>query len=115
VVAVQNREKIFGRARKVAGANLELLDQFMSDHADHFGWVRPVGGMTAFPWLASDRDARGFCESLAGQGVLFAPGDCFRMPSHFRLGFGASGERFPEALERLSDFLKHYPAQSAKA
>ena len=45
----------------------------------------------------------------------FAPGDCFRMPSHFRLGFGASGERFPQALERLADFLKHYPAQSAKA
>jgi aspartate/methionine/tyrosine aminotransferase len=106
VVAVQNREKIFGRARWVAGANLDLLDQFMSDHAGYFGWVRPVGGMTAYPWLASDRDARGFCESLAEHGVLFAPGDCFRMPSHFRLGFGASGERFPKALDRLADFLR---------
>jgi aspartate/methionine/tyrosine aminotransferase len=106
VVAVQNREKIFGRARQIVSSNLALLDRFMSDHAGFFGWVRPVGGMTAFPWLVSDKDARGFCESLAEQGVLLAPGDCFQMPSHFRLGFGASGDRFPQALKRLDGFLR---------
>ncbi|HET9529060.1 MAG TPA: aminotransferase class I/II-fold pyridoxal phosphate-dependent enzyme, partial [Blastocatellia bacterium] len=114
-VAVRNREKIFGRARAVLRSNLDLLDQFMSDHASLFGWVRPPGGMTAFPWLISDQDARGFCESLAARGVLLAPGDCFKMASHFRLGFGASGDRFPQAIERFNDFLKQDPVQKASA
>jgi hypothetical protein len=33
------------------------------------------------------------------------PGDCFEMPSHFRIGFGASGDRFPLAIQRFSEFL----------
>jgi hypothetical protein len=34
------------------------------------------------------------------------PGDCFGEPSHFRLGFAASGERFPLAIERFEEFLQ---------
>ncbi len=69
-------------------------------------WMRPQGGMTAFPWLNSGEDSRAFCTEAAQQGVLLAPGDCFSMPAHFRLGFAASGEQFPRALERLSDFIR---------
>ena len=39
-------------------------------------------------------------------GVLVAPGDCFGMPAHFRLGFAATGDRFPLGLERLYQFLR---------
>ena len=39
-------------------------------------------------------------------GVLMVPGDCFEMASHFRIGFGASGDRFPLAIERFSEFLR---------
>lgn len=105
-VAVRFRETIYSRARAVASANLKLLDQFFAEHSDILGWVRPRGGMTAFPWLKTDPDARGFCRALAGSGILLAPGDCFDMPSHFRLGFGATGDRFPQALERFADFIK---------
>jgi aspartate/methionine/tyrosine aminotransferase len=62
--------------------------------------------MTAFPWLVDGGDAREFCRALAGRGVLMVPGDCFEMPSHFRIGFGASGDRFPLAIERFSEFLR---------
>ena len=34
-----------------------------------------------------------------------SPGDCFGMPSHFRLGFATTGERFQTALERFNEFL----------
>jgi hypothetical protein len=37
---------------------------------------------------------------------LIAPGDCFGEPSHFRLGFAASGDRFPLAIERFAEFLQ---------
>ncbi|MCI0485685.1 MAG: aminotransferase class I/II-fold pyridoxal phosphate-dependent enzyme [Blastocatellia bacterium] len=113
--AVQRRDCVFARARAVTSKNLEFLDKFMAEHADRLGWVRPRGGMTAFPWLVSNSDSRPFCSALAERGVLLAPGDCFGMPEHFRLGFGASGERFPEALERFADFIKHYSVQTAQA
>src|SRR5437763_1121105 len=32
-------------------------------------------------------------------GVLLAPGDCFVVPSHFRVGFAVAGASFSEALE----------------
>jgi aspartate/methionine/tyrosine aminotransferase len=110
VIALQHREEIFARARGVAAANLGLLDQFFAEHADDLGWVRPRGGMTAFPWLRDGRDARGFCRALAERGVPAVPGDCFQMPEHFRLGFGVAEEGFAQGLERLSDVLKSHAA-----
>jgi aspartate/methionine/tyrosine aminotransferase len=105
-LALRHREAIYTRARRVASANLALLDPVFTEHNDIVRWVRPRGGMTAFPWLASGGDSREFCRRLAKRGVLIAPGDCFAMPSHFRLGFAASGARFPLALERFAEFLR---------
>lgn len=109
-VAMRNRDAILRRTKQVAGRNLALLDTFMKEHDETFGWVRPRGGMTAFPWLLSGEDARPFCQFAAERGVLLAPGDCFGMPSYFRLGFAASGDGFTEALERLSDVVQSWPA-----
>jgi aspartate/methionine/tyrosine aminotransferase len=104
--ALDHRDSIYGRAQRVAAANLLLLDQIFREYADRLAWVRPSGGMTAFPWLVDGVDAREFCRGLAARGVLMVPGDCFEMPSHFRIGFGASGDHFPLAIERFSEFLK---------
>jgi aspartate/methionine/tyrosine aminotransferase len=106
LVALKHRETILGRARKVAASNLNLLDQFLAEHSDYFGWVRPRGGMMAFPWLKDGSDARAFCRGLATRGVLLAPGDCFYVPEHFRLGFGVAAEGFAGGLERIAEFLK---------
>ncbi len=104
-MALQHSDAIYGRARQAAQENLALLDQFFREHADLFDWVRPSGGMTAFPSLADGGAAREFCSKLANCGVLITPGDCFGMPSHFRIGFGTSGDRFPEAIARFTEFL----------
>jgi len=106
--ALQHSAGIYARARQVAKQNLALLDQVFANHSDLLRWVRPGGGMTAFPWLAGGGDTRDFCRELARRGVLMVPGDCFGQPSHFRLGFAASGERFPRAIERFADFLDSY-------
>jgi aspartate/methionine/tyrosine aminotransferase len=105
-LALQHREVVYDRTRRVTAANLPLLDQLFAEHPDRFGWVRPAGGMTAFPWLASGIDSREFCRSLARYGVLLAPGDCFGMPSHFRLGFAASGDRFAQGIDRFTEVLE---------
>jgi aspartate/methionine/tyrosine aminotransferase len=105
VLALERSEKIYGRARRVARENLDLVDRVFSEHDGLVHWVRPGGGMTAYPWLADEVDTREFCRRLAKQGVLIVPGDCFGQPSHFRLGFAASGDRFPLAMERFAEFL----------
>lgn len=106
VAALRHRETILARAQKVAADNLTLLDSFFAEHEDQLGWVRPRGGMTAFPWLKDGGEAREFCRALAERGVLLLPGDCYGMPDHFRLGFGVAEKGFAEGLERVADFLR---------
>lgn len=113
-LAARHREVIYDRARRIAQTNLQLVDRLFSEHADVLQWIRPAGGMTAFPWLTNGMDARGFCRLVAQKGVLLVPGDCFGCPAHFRLGFAASGDRFPRAIERLAAILDEgIPAERA--
>lgn len=105
VIALEHSETILRRTRKIVAANLKLVDQFLAEQADHLGWVRPRGGMTAFPWLRDGSDGREFCRAVNERGVLLAPGDCFQMPEYFRLGFGVSEEGFATALERIGEVL----------
>jgi aspartate/methionine/tyrosine aminotransferase len=114
-VAARHHKTVLGRSQQVASQNLEQLDSFMRDHADVLGWIRPQGGMTAFPWLRSEEATRPFCEAAAKRGILLAPGDCFDVPSHFRLGFAASGENFSKALDRFGDFVKTWSPTSVAA
>jgi aspartate/methionine/tyrosine aminotransferase len=113
VLALRHSGRIYGRAREIAARNLAILDDVFARQAERLRWVRPQGGMIAFPWLASGVDTREFCRGLAQCGVLMAPGDCFGVPAHFRLGFAASGERFGGAIERFEEFLSRADCQSA--
>ena len=111
-LALKHSQSIYARARHIARENLMLLDQVLAKHGGVVRWLRPCGGMTAFPWLVDGADSREFCRRLAKRGVLIVPGDCFGQPSHFRLGFAASGERFPFAMERFAEFLHAESRQS---
>ena len=105
-LALQHRDTIYDRTHRISRVNLPLLDRLFAEHADLLRWVRPAGGMTGFPWLAGGANTREFCRSLAQSGVLMAPGDCFGMPAHFRIGFAASGEGFSQGIVRLAEFLR---------
>jgi aspartate/methionine/tyrosine aminotransferase len=97
--ALSHAEQIIARLRSVSEDNLRLLTRFMHDHRSALGWTPPAGGTTCFPWLRDLRDARPLCEILAKAGVLVAPGDCFDMPAHFRIGIGALTDGYHEALD----------------
>ena len=80
-----------------------LLDQWLEQK---FAADPPIEydlGSSTGPGLVNGGDAREFCRGLARHGVLVAPGDCFGMPAHFRIGFAASGSRFGEGLARFSE------------
>jgi aspartate/methionine/tyrosine aminotransferase len=115
-IAMRNREVVLGRTQEASRRNLQRLDEFMAEHSDTIGWIRPEGGTTAFPWLLSGEDAKPFCQAAGDRGVLLVPGDCYEMPNHFRLGFAATApERFSKALERLGELVKSWSAKLAPA
>ena len=92
-------DAVFARLRSVSQGNLALLSKFMHEEREALGWTPPAGGTTCFPWLRDGRDSRPLCEALARAGVLAAPGDCFDMPAHFRIGVAALTEGYQEALD----------------
>ncbi|HEV2113980.1 MAG TPA: aminotransferase class I/II-fold pyridoxal phosphate-dependent enzyme, partial [Terriglobales bacterium] len=109
-IAMRHRDIVLGRTQQTATQNLRQLAAFMAEHRETLGWIPPGGGMTAFPWLISGENSRAFCIAAAEQGVLLAPGDCFDAPSHFRLGFAAETDKFPDALGRLGELVKSWSA-----
>jgi aspartate/methionine/tyrosine aminotransferase len=104
-IGVHNRDRIFERAQRVASASLRAMEPFFAEHAERFGWIPPRGGLTAWPWLRSGESSRPLCEDAAAHGVLLAPGDCFGVASHFRIGFGGGGDDISKAVDRLSELL----------
>jgi len=114
-IAIRKREVVLGRTQEVSTRNLKTLELFLADHRDVLGWIRPPGGMTAFPWLLSGENARPFCQAAAERGILLAPGDCFDAPAHFRLGFAAVGDNFSRALDRFGAFLKSWSGKMVSA
>ena len=110
--ALARSEQYLAATREQARSNLAELGAFLDRNRELIGCVRPTGGTTAFPWLRFAADSRPFCEALAREGVLVAPGDCFGMPRHFRVGFGAS-DRFAEGLGVLERSLQQQAATSA--
>jgi aspartate/methionine/tyrosine aminotransferase len=107
-LAMRHRDVVLDRTQKAADENLRQLGSFMSEHHKTIGWIPPRGGMTVFPWLISGENSRAFCQAAAERGILLAPGDCFDAPLHFRLGFAAMTDKFPDALGRLGEFVKSW-------
>jgi aspartate/methionine/tyrosine aminotransferase len=110
-IAIRKRDVVLGRAQETATRNLKLIELFMTDHRGVLDWIAPQGGMTAFPWLVSGENARPFCQAATEHGILLAPGDCFDVPSHFRLGFAAAGDNLAKALDRFGAFLESWAAK----
>jgi aspartate/methionine/tyrosine aminotransferase len=111
-IVIRKRDVVLGKAQETATRNLKLLDCFMDEHRDVLGWIRPQGGMTAFPWLVSGEKERPFCQAAVERGILLAPGDCFDTPSHFRLGFAAAGDNFSKALDRFGEFVSAWSGRA---
>ncbi len=107
VHAFANRDALLGRLHEVASENLVMLQGFMQRAADTLDWAKPEGGTVCFPWFRDRRNSRPFCEKLAANGVLVAPGDCFGMQAHIRVGFDLlTPEKFDEALDIFERTLR---------
>ena len=105
VIALENRQHILARNLKIIKRNLLFAEQFFSDNADFFTWLKPTAGPVSFVKLLNNEDSYSFVESvLQSHSVLLLPGEVFNRPGYFRMGFGR--ENFCDGLEMLSFFMK---------
>jgi aspartate/methionine/tyrosine aminotransferase len=108
-LALRHGEQLVERNRRLALANLPLLDGFLARRSDLLSWVRPTAGPIGFPRVAGGLDVERWCEDTAERaGVLMLPGTVYDEPRHVRLGFGRAN--LPQALERLEGHLGSGPA-----
>ena len=105
-IAIRRHDQVLARTREATRANLALLESVIGEHADALDWVRPQGGMTGFVRLVAGGDARLFCQAAAERGLLLAPGDCWAVPDHFRIGFGVPRDWYGRAMDRFSETVR---------
>jgi capreomycidine synthase len=105
-MAIEKGDVLLDVRLKQARRNLQLLSEWVSQHAEFVEWARPSGGVSAFPRLTNIPDVEAFCHQLAQERkVLLVPGNCFNHPSHVRLGFGCATSELEQGLAQVSQLL----------
>ena len=109
-MAIEKGDVLLDVHYKQARRNLQLLSDWVDEHSEFVEWVRPKGGVSAFPRLLDVPDVEVFCHQLAQERkVLLVPGSCFNHPSHVRLGFGCSTSDLERGLGHVSQLLLEQP------
>lgn len=104
--AIEGGDLLLEPRQRQAQKNRDLVERWVGGQRGRVDWVRPLGGVCAFPRLNGVADVVQFCHGLARrERVLLVPGLCFGDPRHVRLGFGGSMRNVEEGLERLSRAL----------
>ncbi len=104
--AVRHADRLVALRFEQAKRNLEIVAGWAASEDGRVGWVRPAGGVTAFPRLPMP-DTEPLCRRLAeDHKVLLVPGSCFGHPAHVRLGFGGASAQLERGLAHLSSLLR---------
>jgi capreomycidine synthase len=107
--ALEHEGKLRSLRLEQARTNLDILSGWMAVQEQWFEWVKPWGGVTAFPRLRHVSDTTHFCHSVLQEtGTLLVPGSCFHQPQHIRIGFGGQTDQLRTGLARLAEFLLCY-------
>lgn len=105
-LAVRQTDRIQARHLGLVQDNLALLDAALHRHADRLSWVRPAGGVVAFPrWLGAGTTSALSDRLLREHKLLLAPSAHFAGGEHHvRIGFGTAA--FPNGLALLEEALQ---------
>lgn len=108
--AIEKGDVLLDRRLKQAKQNLKVLSAWVDQNSEFVEWVRPKGGVSAFPRLIDIGDVETFCHQLAQERkVLLVPGSCFNHSSHVRLGFGCATSELEQGLSQVSQLLLEQP------
>lgn len=105
-VALEAKERLLSRNKKIIRDNLAVLDQWISTEP-RFSYVKPQGGTTALLYCNVDVPSETFCQRLLAEtGAFLTPGSCFEEEGCFRIGYACDTEELRAGLAKLSDFVK---------
>jgi len=107
-LALKRKDELVTRAEKIAKTNLEVMREWV-ENRDDVDWVPPEGGLVTFPRFYRNTTSTELCKLLAEKYKVFvAPGKCFDIESHFRVGFGWSTDELDEGLEFVGRALDSF-------
>lgn len=108
-LALENKDAILERNRKIVMKNRALLEQWVSSEP-RVSYVKPVAGNTALIYYNLDMHSYEFCEKLLKEtGVFYTPGECFDLDYCFRIGYAFDSKTLMEGLEKTSEFISNLP------
>ena len=101
VLAMNHREKIIARNRRIIEANLAAAGAWMAERSSWMSWTPPRGGLLALLKYDLPIDSLTLADRLATEhSVMLAPGSAFGYEHHLRLGIGQRPDIFVEGLSR---------------
>jgi aspartate/methionine/tyrosine aminotransferase len=110
-MALEHRDVILARSRRIVRTNLALLDRWVASEPG-ISYVKPQAGTTALFEYAADLPSREFClRLLDATGVLFVPGSAFDLERCVRIGYANAQPVLEAGLARTSAFLRIWPRQ----
>lgn len=105
-IALNNKDKILARNRKMIIENLAILDKWVKGEK-HISYRKPSAGTITLLHYDIEIDSVSFCKDLLEKtGVLLTPGDCFEEPKSLRIGYASDTQELIDGLEKLSGYIK---------
>ena len=109
-IALNSKENILERNKKIVADNLIILNQFFHKYPNLFDWNEPDGACIGYPKYHGEEDVEFFCKKLVKKtGVLLLPSSMFQSnvsptpTNHFRIGYGKINMK--DGLMALQEFL----------
>ena len=105
-IALEHKEKLLARSRKIARDNLSVLDQWVAQEK-HVSYTKPQAGTTALAYYDFQMPSYEFCERMYHEtGAFVTPGECFGEEYSMRIGYANATETLNDGLRAISSFLK---------
>jgi aspartate/methionine/tyrosine aminotransferase len=103
-IALEHRDAILSRSRRIVRENLDLLDRWVGVEPG-ISYIKPRSGTTALLRYRWGMTSVEFCTRLIeSTGVMFTPGSALDMEGYVRIGYANSKSVLEAGLERVSGF-----------
>lgn len=105
-IALNHKEKLLDRSRKIVRKNLAILDQWISKEK-HVYYTKPQAGTTALVYYDFDMPSYEFCERMYREtGAFVTPGECFEEEHSMRIGYASDSDILKDGLQAITEFIK---------
>lgn len=104
-LALEDRDRVLARSRRITRTNLALLDDWVAKEP-RIGYVKPKSGTTALLRYDLDMPSAELCRALQAEtGVMLLPGSALDMEGWLRIGYACDTGVLEQGLALFSDWL----------